>query len=92
MLATNAFTAIPSREPLLTAPIILDQLYRGALRNVPGEAPTESVGDRWRPKGMGPDCIDRRYHELCVLTVQRAGLRSVDAAEAASHGYGEFTT
>jgi hypothetical protein len=64
-------------DPLLEAVAILRSLNIEKRRRVPDEAPLGFVPGKWGPYVIGEDSrIDRRYWELCLLTVLRESLRS----------------
>ena len=77
-------------DSLLEAVAILKSLNTQKRRRVPDEAPLGFVPGKWGPYVVDKDGqIDRRYWELCLLTVLRESLRSGDVWVEGSRRYAD---
>lgn len=90
MLQTLEFQGTAPTKSLLMGLEILRRLYADEFRKIPPSAPTDFVKERWRPYVLTPQGIDRRYYELCVLTLLRDGLRSGDIFVVGSRQFQDF--
>lgn len=84
------FRSNKRNDPLLEAIEVLRDLNAQKRRRVPDEAPLGFVPGKWGPYVVGEDGrIDRRYWELCLLTVLREALRSGDVWIEGSRRYAD---
>lgn len=84
------FRSNKKNDPLLEAIAILRDLNAEKRRRIPEEAPLDFVPGKWGPYVVdGDGSIDRRYWELCLLTVLREALRSGDVWVEGSRRYAD---
>lgn len=84
------FRSNKKNDPLLEAVTILRSLNAEKRRRVPESAPLDFVPGKWGPYVMDEEGrIDRRYWELCLLTVLREALRSGDVWVEGSRRYAD---
>jgi len=75
---------------LIAAVDVLRQMNRDGVRNVPLGAPLGFIRRRWAEYIFGPDGIDRRFYELCVMAELKNALRSGDVSAAGSRQFRDF--
>ena len=84
------FRSNKKNDPLLEAIEVLQDLNTQKRRRVPDSAPLGFVPGKWGPYVVEEDGrIDRRYWELCLLTVLREALRSGDVWIEGSRRYAD---
>jgi hypothetical protein len=65
-------------------------MNRDGLRKVPQHAPLGFIRRRWEAYVVGPDGIDRRFYELCVMAELKNSLRSGDVSVVGSRQFCDF--
>lgn len=65
-------------------------MNRNGLRNVPLDAPLGFIRRRWAEYVFGPEGIDRRFCEVCVMAELKNALRSGDVSVAGSRQFRDF--
>lgn len=84
------FRSNKKNDPLLEAVTILRSLNAEKRRRVTDSAPLGFVPGKWGPYVVSEDGrIERRYWELCLLTVLRESLRSGDVWVEGSRRYAD---
>jgi TnpA family transposase len=82
--------AAPASMELLDGVELLRKLNATNGRKVPADAPVGFVKKRWARLVHGPDGIDRKFYELCVLSELRNALRSGDIWVQGSRQFKDF--
>ena len=90
LLETFEFRPAPVAADLIKAVAILRQLNKEGSRKVPSDAPTGFIRKRWATYVNGPEGIDRRFYELCVMAELKNALRSGDVSVAGSRQFRDF--
>jgi len=90
LLETFEFRPAAVARDLIDAVEVLRQMNRDGLRNVPSEAPLGFIRRRWAEYIFGPDGIDRRFYEVCVMAELKNALRSGDVSVAGSRQFRDF--
>ncbi len=85
------FKATKSNESLLKAVNLLNDLNNTKKRNVPFDAPTNFLANRWNKYVFEEDgSINRRYYEMAVLTELKNSIRSEDVSVVGSKKHKDF--
>lgn len=84
LLETFEFRSAPVAQDLINAVEVIRQMNRDGLRNVPSNAPLGFIRKRWEEYIFGPEGIDRRFYEVCVMAELKNALRSGDVSVAES--------
>jgi TnpA family transposase len=90
-LQTLHFSSPDARNPVLVGIQtwrVMDGEHR---KKVPRDAPLDFVPQRWLRAVVGPDGIDRRAWELCLLYQIRQALRSGDLIVEGSQHYAQWS-
>lgn len=90
LLETFEFRPAAVAQDLIAAVDVLRQMNRDGVRNVPLDAPLGFIRRRWSEYIFGPDGIDRRFYELCVMAELKNALRSGDVSVAGSRQFRDF--
>lgn len=90
LVDTFEFKTAPAAAALLNAVHTLQQLNRDAVRKLPADAPTEFIRPRWSRYVTGPEGLDRRFYEFCVMVDLKNALRSGDISVAGSRQFRAF--
>lgn len=90
LLETLEFRPTPIARDLIDGVEVLRQMNRDGLRKVPPNAPTGFIRKRWENYVFGPEGIDRRFYELCVMAELKNALRSGDVSVAGSRQFRDF--
>ncbi len=90
LLETFEFRPAPVAANLIKAVAVLRQLNKEGSRKVPSDAPTGFIRKRWATFVNGPEGIDRRFYELCVMAELKNALRSGDVSVAGSRQFRDF--
>jgi hypothetical protein len=90
LLETFHFQAALAAMSIIDAMELLRKMNRNKLGSVPSDAPTAFVRKGWRELVFGPDGIDRRFYELCVMTELKNALRSGDVSVVGSRQFRDF--
>jgi TnpA family transposase len=69
---------------------LLRRINRDGLRQVPADAPVGFIRRRWADYVFGPDGVDRRFYEVCILAELKNALRSGDVSVAGSRQFRDF--
>jgi hypothetical protein len=80
----------PVARELIKAVEVLRKMNREALRKVPQYAPLGFIRRRWEAYVFGPEGIDRRFYELCVMAELKNSLQSGDVSVAGSRQFRDF--
>ena len=67
LIETLQFRPAPVARGLIEAVDVLREMNRDGLRKVPQNAPLGFIRRRWEAYVIGPEGIDRRFYELCVM-------------------------
>jgi len=89
LIETLRLRPAPIARELIEAVEVLRE-NRGGLRKVPQYAPLGFIRKRWEAYVLGPEGIDRRFYELCVMAELKNSLRSGDVAVAGSRQFRDF--
>ena len=90
LLDTFQFRAAPVARSLLAAIEVLRRINREGLRKVPSDAPIAFIRQGWKEHVFGPDGIDRRFYEICVMAELKNALRSGDISVVGSRQFRDF--
>ena len=90
LLETFDFKAAPAAAALLHAVQTLRHLNRDGVRKLPTDAPTGFIRPRWSQYVIGPEGLDRRFYEFCVMVELKNALRSGDVSVAGSRQFRAF--
>ncbi|HLW03484.1 MAG TPA: Tn3 family transposase [Ktedonobacterales bacterium] len=86
------FSAPDEQNPVLAGLETLRGMDRERRKKTPRDAPLDFVPQRWLKVVSGPDGIDRRAWELCLLHQARQALRGGDLTVEGSQNYTPWTT
>ena len=89
-LEAFVFESVAASASLMRAIEVLREANRSEKSSLPESAPTGFVRQRWAAQVMPGGTIDRRYHELCVLSELRDRLRAGDVWVAGSRQYRSY--
>jgi len=90
LLETFEFRPAAVAQDLIDAVGVLRRMNRDGLRNVPPDAPLGFIRRRWAEYVFGPEGIDRRFYEVCVMAELKNALRSGDVSVAGSRQFRDF--
>jgi hypothetical protein len=90
-LQTLHFSAPDPQSPVLAGLETLRVMDRERRKKTPKDAPLAFVPQRWLRVVSGPDGIDRRAWELCLLYQARQALRAGDLTVEGSQSYIPWT-
>lgn len=90
LLETFEFKAAPAAAALLHAVHTLRQLNRDVVRKLPRNVPTGFIRPRWSRYVIGPEGLDRRFYEFCVMAELKNALRSGDLSVVGSRQFRAF--
>ena len=90
LIETLQFRPAPVARELIEAVEVLREMNRDGLRKVPQHAPSGFIRRRWESYVVGPEGIDRRFYELCVMAELKNSLRSGDVSVAGSRQFRDF--
>ncbi len=91
-LQTLRFGAPDAQNPVLAGLETLRVMDQERRKKAPKDAPLDFVPQRWLKVVSGPDGIDRRAWELCLLHQARQALRAGDLTVEGSQNYTPWTT
>ena len=90
LIETLQLRPAPVARELIEAVEVLREMNRDGLRKVPQHAPLGFIRRRWEAYVLGPEGIDRRFYELCVMAELKNSLRSGDVSVAGSRQSRDF--
>ena len=90
LLETFEFRPVPVARDLIDAVEVLRAMNRDGLRKVPPDAPVGFIRKKWQSYVFGPEGIDRRFYELCVMAELKNALRSGDVSVRGSRQFQDF--
>jgi TnpA family transposase len=90
LIETLQLRPTPVARELVEAVEMLREMNRDGLRKVPERAPLGFIRRRWEPYVLGPEGIDRRFYEICVMAELKNSLRSGDVSVAGSRQFRDF--
>jgi len=90
LLETFEFRPVPAARDLVDAVEVLRGINRDGMRKVPPDAPVSFIRKKWESYVFGPEGIDRRFYELCVMAELKNALRSGDVAVRGSRQFQNF--
>jgi TnpA family transposase len=90
LIETLQLRPAPVARELIEAVEVLREMNRDGLRKVPPHAPLGFIRKRWEAYVLGPEGIDRRFYELCVMAELKNSLRSGDVSVAGSRQFRDF--
>ncbi|AXC14787.1 Mobile element protein [Acidisarcina polymorpha] len=90
MIETLQLRPAPVARELIEAIELLREMKWGGLRKVPQNAPLGFLRRRREAYVLGPEAIDRRFYELCVMAELKNSSRSGDVLLAGSRQFRDF--
>ena len=87
LIETLQFRPASIARELIESVEVLREMNRDGLRKVPQNAPLSFIRRRWEAYVLGPEGIDRRFYELCVMAELKNSLRSGDVSVAGSRQF-----
>lgn len=89
-LETFEFRPAAVARDLIDAVEVLREMNRTGTRDIPADAPVGFIRKRWAEYVFGPEDVDRRFHEVCVMAELKNALRSGDVSVTGSRQFRDF--
>lgn len=89
-LETFEFRPAAVARDLIGAVEVLREMNRRGTRDIPADAPVGFIRKRWAEYVFGPEDVDRRFYEVCVMAELKNALRSGDVSVIGSRQFRDF--
>jgi TnpA family transposase len=89
-LETFEFRPAAVAKDLIAAIQVLREMNRSGARRIPADAPVGFIRKRWAEYVFGPEEVDRRFYEICVMAELKNALRSGDVSVVGSRQFRNF--
>jgi TnpA family transposase len=90
LLETFEFRPAAAAKDLIEGTEMLRKMNREGLRQVPADAPVDFIRRGWAAYVFGPDGVDRRFYEVCIMAELKNALRSGDVSVSGSRQFRDF--